>query len=293
MVLPQEDHVGGLDTRDMVAVDLAATADLLREGSYTEATGRRLLSAVSELCQIAGWIASDAGRHDEARNLYLAGARAAHAAGDAPGAASNLSSLAYQIANVGDPREAVLLARSAYRGAEHEATAATRALLLERVAWAHARAGEADPAQRALDLVDDTYAGRRHGAEEDPIWVYWLNAEEIEVMAGRVWTQLRRPLRAAPALEHAIAAYRDDAPREVALYLTWLAEALAEGGEVDRAGEVALRALRLAKGAGSVQATERVEGLRRRLAPHRRQPAVDAFLDEAREGPTPVTADDQ
>jgi len=278
-----DDHVGGLDTHVMVTAELATTAALLRDSSYSEATGRRLLAAVGELCQIAGWIASDAGRHGEARRLYLAGARAAHAAGDVPGAASNLSSLAYQIANVGDAREAVLLARSAYRGAERDATATTRALLLERVAWAHARAGEADAAERSLGQVDDAYTDRR--PDGDPIWVYWLSPEEVEVMAGRVWTQLRRPLRAVPALEHAIAGYGDDVPRELALYLTWLAESLVYGGEVDRAAEVALRALRLARQARSARAVVRVEDLRRLLEPHRGQAAVDAFLEESRSRP--------
>jgi transcriptional regulator with XRE-family HTH domain len=94
-----DDHVGGRDTYAMATTELAVTAELLREASFTEEVGRRLLAVVSELCQIAGWITSDAGRHGEARRLYLAGARSAHAANDAPGVANNLSSLAYQIAN--------------------------------------------------------------------------------------------------------------------------------------------------------------------------------------------------
>jgi hypothetical protein len=77
-------------------------------------------------------------------------------------------------------------------------------LLLERLAWAQARAGSVDGAGRALDLVDDVFDGRDPAA--DPIWVYWLNRDEIDVMAGRVWTQLHRPLRAVPLLERAIAA---------------------------------------------------------------------------------------
>lgn len=108
-----DDHVGGRDSYATVAAELAATADLLREASYTDAVGRRLHSATAELCQIGGWIASDASRYNDARRLYLAGARAGYAAADATGAASNLSSLAYQVANIGEPAEAVLLARTA------------------------------------------------------------------------------------------------------------------------------------------------------------------------------------
>lgn len=275
-----DDHVGGFDTAAMVGAELAATARLLREAGYDEVVGRRLLSVVAELCQIAGWTASDAGRHAEAERLYLAGARAAHAAGDLAGAASNLSSLAYQIANVGDPREAVLLARTAVHGADGRTTPGGRALLLERLAWAQARAGKADAAARTLDAVDDAFVSFRPEAE--PLWTYWLSPEEIEVMRGRVWTQLELPLRAVPALDHALRAYANDSPREQALYLTWLAEALLQGHEVDQAADAASRAAQLSSGAGSDRAAQRVGRLRRLLAPYAGQPAVDAFLGAVR-----------
>ncbi|MFC8845700.1 MULTISPECIES: hypothetical protein [unclassified Micromonospora] len=71
-----------------------------------------------------GWVASDAGLTGQAERYYLGGVSAAHAAQDNPLAANLLSSLAYQKANVADPREAVLLASSAYHGAKATATAA-------------------------------------------------------------------------------------------------------------------------------------------------------------------------
>ena len=52
--------------------------------------------------------------------------------------------------------------------------------------------------------------------------------------------------------------------RESALYLTWLAEALVQGGEVERASDVAERALQLADGA-SRRVEQRIGGLRRIL----------------------------
>ncbi|MBC9006412.1 helix-turn-helix domain-containing protein [Micromonospora aurantiaca (nom. illeg.)] len=276
-----DDHVGGVQTHDVVSQELAVTANLLRDASYTEPVGRRLLVAVGELCQLAGYVANDAGRYAEAERLYLAGVRAAHAGGDVAGAANNLSTLAYQEANVGDPRRAVTLARSAYRGAQHAATATARALLLERVAWAHARAGEASQAERALGAVAETYAQRQPA--DDPVWTYWLSPDEVAVMAGRVWTQLRRPLRAVPILEQATADYGEDTGRETSLYLTWLAESLVQAREVERAVDVAGRALRLAAGAGSVRADDRVQALRRLLRPYRKTACVEEFEQLARE----------
>ncbi|MEU7902186.1 helix-turn-helix transcriptional regulator [Actinoplanes sp. NPDC049118] len=274
-----DDHVGGTDTHALVTAERDATADLLKAGSYTEAVGRRLLVAIGELCQLAGWTLSDAGQHKRAEQVYLLGVRAAHAGGDVAGAANNLSSLAYQVANVGDRREAETLARSAYAGAKDAATATTRALLAERVAWAAARRGDASAAERALGTVETAFADRK--PDDDPIWTYWLNDDEIQVMAGRVWTQLRRPLRAVPILEHATAGYGEDTGRETALYLTWLAESLLQANEVERAAGAAARALQLSRAAGSARAEDRVTELRRLLARHRGNAAADAFLDEA------------
>lgn len=275
-----DDHIGGTETHTIVTGELAATARLLRGATYTEELGRRLLIALGELCQVAGWVTSDAGRHDEAQRLYLAGVRASHAGGDIAGAANNLSSLAYQVTNVGDPREGTRLARSALSGARHAATATTRALLAERVAWAHARTGEAGGAARALAAVEREY-GRRRPAD-DPTWVYWLDEDEIGIMAGRVWTQLRRPLRAVPLLERAVAGYGEETGRETALYLSWLAESLLQANEVERAANTATRALRLAGQAGSARADDRVAVVRAQLAPFRGNPVVNAFDSECR-----------
>src|SRR5437879_6536914 len=115
-----------------------------------------------------------------------------------PLAANLISSLSYLSSNVGSPGEAVLLAHTAYMGARHRASAATQALLQERIAWAHARAGELREAQKALAEAELVYERRNPG--EDPPWVYWLNRDEIDVMAGRCYTELHRSRSAEPLL---------------------------------------------------------------------------------------------
>ncbi|GAB2750392.1 hypothetical protein GCM10027174_26320 [Salinifilum aidingensis] len=137
------------------------------------------------------------------------------------------------MANVGDPRDAALLARSAIKGNEC-APPVTRALLLERVAWARARSQDIEGTRRALDAVDDAYEQRSEDAEE-PEWVYWLDRKEIDVMAGRCMIELGDPVRAEPLLSNAIAAYAPEHAREVALYETWLAESYARAGVFDAA----------------------------------------------------------
>ncbi|MFD6682798.1 helix-turn-helix domain-containing protein [Micromonospora parva] len=259
-----DDHVGGAETYALVAVELAATAELLRAGSYSEAVSHRLLHVVADLCQLAGFVAEDSGKITEARQHYLSGMRAAHAGGDAASAANCLSSLSYLEASTGDRRGAVTLARSAYVGGRHAAEATGQALLLERVAWAHARLGEVSFAERALGQVEEIYP--RCDLDQAPSWAYWLTQDEVEVMAGRVWTELRRPLRAVPILESATARYGDDSPRETSLYLSWLAEALLQAGEFERVAVAAGRSLELARQAQSPRAVERVAELSRMVA---------------------------
>ncbi|MFI2713671.1 helix-turn-helix domain-containing protein [Micromonospora sp. NPDC018662] len=273
-----DDHLGGAETYALVTVELGETVALLRQGSHSESVGCDLLVVIADLCQLAGFVAEDSGRIAEARHYHLAGMRAAHAGGDTAGAANCLSSLSYLEANVGDRRAAVTLARSAYAGGRHAAEATGRALLLERVAWAYARVGEASLAERALGSVEEIYPD--HGPVEAQPWAYWLTRDEVEIMAGRVWTELGRPLRAVPILERVIVRYGDDSPRETALYTTWLAKALLQAGEAEQAALTAGRALGFARRARSQRAVDRVTDLREALVSVAGgSRAVDEFLE--------------
>lgn len=93
--------------------ELRETVKLAREASYTEASGRRLLALLSEQAQLAGWVTCDTGRVDQGVSLYLAGVKAAHAAGDRTLAALNLGCAGYAYANNGKAAEGLLMARSA------------------------------------------------------------------------------------------------------------------------------------------------------------------------------------
>ncbi|KWW99121.1 Transcriptional regulator [Carbonactinospora thermoautotrophica] len=276
-----DDFVGGGDLAAVVARELSATVGLLAEAAYKEAVGRRLLVAVGELAQLAGWAYSDAGEHETAARYYLAGVRAAHAAGDFPLAGNLLSCLSYQHANTGKVREAVLMARSASRGAERAATARTRALLADRVAWAHVKAGESREAGRALGAADDAFDCARPG-DEDPDWVYWVSRDELDVMAGRCFTELHRPLRAEPLLRAVLARYDAAYVRETALYRTWLADTYLDAGEIEQAVRVAGEALELAARVNSARGRERVAAVRERLRPYLDVAAVRDFEERYR-----------
>lgn len=258
-----DDVIGGVDLFPVVNKELADAQRVVNECSYTDETGRRLLAAVGELAQLAGWVASDAGHHVEAQRIYLSGVSAATTADNWVLAGQLLSSLSYQISNIGDPADAALLARSAISGAKN-ATPTVRTLLLERVAWANARSRDRDGAHRALDAVDDAYASRTPEIEE-PEWVYWLDRKEIDVMAGRCLIELGDPVNAEPLLSNAIAAYAPEHAREVALYRTWLAESYARAGVYDAACSAIADARSTAKTVNSARLEHRVLEVERLL----------------------------
>lgn len=193
-----DDTVSSTHLLPVVAKELADAETVTRHAAYTDQHAVRLLTVVGELSQLAGWIASDAGQYRQAQQLYLSGVAAAEQTGDRALGGQLLSCLAYQIANVGKRADALLIARSAVKGAGH-ATPVVRALLLERLAWAAARMKDPDTTRRALDAVDDAYEQRSPGTAE-PEWVYWLNRAEIDVMAARCLIEIgpTRRRRTAP-----------------------------------------------------------------------------------------------
>ncbi|MFJ4657350.1 helix-turn-helix domain-containing protein [Nocardia sp. NPDC088792] len=220
-----DDSIGGRDLFPTVHTELATAQALVDCASFTEPVGRRLFVAVGELAQLAGWVASDAGRY----------------------------------------ADAALLARAAAAGAAQDATPIVRALLLERLAWADARARDTEGARRALDAVNDAYESRSPDIPE-PEWVYWLNRAEIDVMAGRCFVELGDASRAEPLLSRAIDAYPPEHAREVALYRTWLAAAYARTGDLDAARETIKLAKRAAAQVNSSRLDRRINEIDRSVA---------------------------
>ncbi|MBH1938765.1 helix-turn-helix transcriptional regulator [Streptomyces sp. AV19] len=273
-----DDVIAGGDLLRPALRELRSAVRLFREGTHTEAVGRSLLRAIGELAQIAGWIASDAGQQAEAERIYRLGLSAAHTAEDATLAGNLLGSLAYRRTNTGDVQEGVDMARAALENAAG-APPRARALYLDRVAWAHAKAGEDQAAMRAVKEAGDALTG--HGGEDEPGYLYWVDAGELQVMESRVCTELRRPLRAVPLLRDVLGRYDATHTRELALYLSWFAVALTDANEPEEAAATAERMICLSAGVASERTAERVKVVLRRLEDFRDVPEVRAVLENA------------
>jgi hypothetical protein len=276
-----DDFVSGRTTHALVRQEISATTLLLNEASLTLDQERRLLTAIGELSQLAAFVAADAALYRQAVNYAEGGILAAYGAANQPLAAHIISTLSYQLANTGDPRTAALLARTAYAGARHAATPKSRALFLERVAWADAKSGDSNSCERTLGLVEDSFSQPSSGDEPD--WIYWFTGTEVDVMAGRCYTELNQPAKAEPLLRNAIAAYDASHIREIALYKTWLAEDYIQLNEIEAACGIAAEVLQLAIRADSARTDERLRHLTILLGAHRSVQGVPEFLDEYRE----------
>ncbi|HET6859612.1 MAG TPA: helix-turn-helix transcriptional regulator [Streptomyces sp.] len=273
-----DDVLSGGDLAGPAVRELRSAVRLHREASYGEETGCGLLVQIGELAQICGWILSDAGRHEDAQHVYELGVTAARQAGDTPLVAHLASSLGYQHSNTGREREGVELARAALDEAGSDAPPKTRALFHDRIAWAHTKAGAAQPALRALAQAHDALSDGDNC--EAPTWAYWVSQEELEVMDARCFTELRRPLRAVPLLTDVLARYATTHTRELILYRSWLAIALLDGGEPEAAAAEARTVAELSSDTTSDRALRRTRAVLRRLEDFRDTPEARAVLDD-------------
>ncbi|MBS2531465.1 helix-turn-helix domain-containing protein [Catenulispora sp. NF23] len=262
--LRQMDNVlGGADTYRTFLGELESSQRLAKSATYDEVTGRALFALIAEQAQQAGWSAFDAGWQERARKLYELSREAATEARDDALTGNALAFLAYQ--RQGSATDAVEIAAASVARAGPAVPGAVRALLLERLAWAYAIAGEPRETERALDAAHEALA--REG-QPSPDWAAWVDASELQIMTGRCWAQLRQPGRAIPVLENVLSAYPDLWGRDKALYLTWLAEAYRDAGEVEQAAAVLSEAQALSADVASVRPRQRITDVAATLAPY-------------------------
>lgn len=275
-----DDVLAGGDLIAPALRELRSAVRLYREGSHSEEVGRALLQQIGELAQIAGWIASDAGRHDEAERIYKLGISAADQAQDLTLRGILASSLAYQYSNTGREADGVSLARAALDSSRNEEPAKARALNLDRLAWALTRADEAREAVRALGGAEEALSND-NSATDAPKYLYWVEAGELKVMEARVYTELHKPLRAVPLLQTVLNGYNSAHTREIALYLSWLAVALADANEPEEAAHTAKRVMALSADVASERTAERTRIMLHRLEEYRHVPEVQEILESA------------
>ena len=98
-------------------------------------------------------------------------------------------------------------------------------------------------------------------------------------MAGRCYTELRKPDRAESLLTDAIARYDGALIRENSLYLSWLAEDYVQLGEIDHAADIAIRMATLTARTNSARTDTRLRYIASQLDPYKATASVADFFD--------------
>ena len=270
-----DNTLGGADTYRLYAAEADLTGLLrLLGGAHRDAVHRGLLALHAEQSQQAGWAAFDAGWHDVARDHYRRSHAAATEAGDAGLAGNALAFHAYQLIGLGQPARAVS-EKSVHAADQPDVNAGVRALLYSRAAWTFALDGDVDATARCLGRAEDAFA---QADGRTPDYAAWIDETELAIMTGRCWSELRRPLRAVPVLETALARYSDAHSRDKALYSSWLADSYIDAGEIEQATAVVQSSLTVMGNVSSVRPRERLVKVAGRLAEHGHLPVVRDLL---------------
>ncbi|GGU54949.1 hypothetical protein [Lentzea flava] len=238
---------GGGACRDAVVVRIYWAQQLLA-ASASEVVRSRLLSAVADLHNLAGWTSFDSGqvgaayhhfdralefaRHDEELTTNIVYRRGrVHLHHGAPGDA-----LAYFQRGAFSP-----LASSIMHSNE---------------AWAYARQARSEEALRALGKAQDAFA--RADLSHVPDWARFHDETDLTAMIGTVYAELGDTRHAIPALTSAIEGFGPAMARSWTFCLIALASCHFLDGDDDQGQAVAMQAISSAEGLRSERVWDRM-----------------------------------
>ena len=150
-----------------------AVTPMLRCGSYTEADGRLLFGAASQLAALAAWTAYDNGSK-KAEQYFARSLELAAAAADGAFTGEVLAARSHRAIHLGHPERAVELARAARHAASDTGVPALLAEAHELEANGHALAGDRAECARSLAACESEFA--RATADNTPSWLGYFDA---------------------------------------------------------------------------------------------------------------------
>ncbi|WP_432829328.1 hypothetical protein [Dactylosporangium sp. CA-092794] len=275
------DYQHGGDTLWLAARAMAADAHLmLEQGSYTDEIERSLLSAIGRLHLCAGWLAFDAGQHDDARICYNEALSVAHQATDPDVEAHAFANLAFQSNILGKPREGLRFANAAARAASAP-NAPTRLAAVPqlRIAMALSASNDKNGSNAAIKQARHIIDGDADKPTTE--WYSFLSPIELDGVEGTCALNLNDPRRAEPLLMRAIQGHSDAYARNRALYSVRLAQARLDNSTIDGAAEAAASALDDLRGqVASWRVSAELDQIAQRLSSHRGIDGVDEFLHQ-------------
>ncbi|MEV4060479.1 hypothetical protein [Nonomuraea dietziae] len=276
-----DNRFGGGRVRSAVVKYLdTAVTPLLRDGSYSDATGRRLASAAAELTRLAGWMAYDLEQHGLAQRYLIQALRLARGGGDDGLGGEILAGMSHQALYMGQPAHALDLARAAQQSARRSGIDTLMASCHVLEAHAHAGLGDTTSCASSLNAAERAFERRSEGNE--PSWLSYFDEAYLSAKFAHCFRDLgegERTVRQARRSLEMDGRY----VRGRMFNLSLLAAGLLQCGELEEACSTATEALALAGELQSVRTRSYASDLRRRLEPYRSEPSVMELNERAKD----------
>ncbi|MFY1703000.1 hypothetical protein ACN28G_14845 [Micromonospora sp. WMMA1923] len=252
-----------------VTTDVAAHLRRMLEASNrttTSTTHRRLLHAAGDAAQLAGWLAIDAQRYQQAEGYCRLAVSLAERANNRGLHAYSLGVIGHIHLHAGDGKAALGVLNTAQELAARGSPAAVRS-------WLHEAAGEAygvlrQPRPGLAALAQSERVFDAVNTNTSPVWLGFYNADcHAARLKGRCLTRLRQPQVASRALYEALTLLPPNFVRERSGTLIDLAVAYVQMGQFEQACDVASQADILARRTGSERNRKRLRKLLLELMP--------------------------
>jgi hypothetical protein len=264
--------------REQVVSLLYREANQLLHGTYSEKTGKALLTAVAQATKLAAYTANDVGRPALAQRYFIQGLDLAMAAGDRLYAANVLGLMSHMTVQIGqnaltehdrlrNGRQAVALARAGLAVAQGAATPALAAELHAKEARGLALAGDARAARRAVLEAQRCYESM--SPEGEPPWQDFYTEAAFAADIGRCLSDIGEPEQAIKLSTAAVRDYEPWRVRARCFTQTDLAGTHLLGNDLEQAAAVGRDALRTAAQVSSTRTLDRLRTLQRQVRPLR------------------------
>jgi hypothetical protein len=268
-----DDALGGRDLCQLAVAEFRYLSHLADHAVYDNATGERLFGLITDAAGLCGWLHYDAARHDAAQYYYVAALRSSAIAND-PLIGAHILGRMSELANIaGNHQDAINMLEAAEQQTRHVATARAKARIANGKAWANAQAGYSYACGKALNDAE-RWLEKAGPDTDEPDWLYYVNEAELAYTAGQCWVELRKPKKARPLIDNALASIEPDYVRDTALFHMRSAEAHLHANDLELACDDLRSAADLARRTGSIRTVELIRSTRLTMSAHANEPRV-------------------
>lgn len=254
-------------------------APLLRQGNYSDSVREELFAATAELTRLAGWMAYDLEQHGLAQRYLIQALRLAGEAQDHALGGEILAGMSHQAVYVGQPDDALDLARAAQVSADKAGLPALLAESLIMEAHAHAVNKDASACVKALNGAEHAFGKTR---ADTPAWLGYFDEAYMAAKFGHCFRELGDSAQAEHFARRSLDMV-DGYTRGRTFNVLLLANAHLQQRNLDEACAAGCQALDLAAGLNSARAIRYTRDLRRRMTPFGKQSSVREFQALAHE----------